>query len=166
VWCSAVVVPLPAFVWLFVAGSSAVAAAAGGGAGWAIVVRPAGRPNVWTGVAAGLLGLALGYTIHAGIVILAVAARLAFGPHDAVKEQGSPVFFGMVLGYPVSAALFLPAAVVTGAALGWVGCGRTSMEQAEPPGMATTARRGKSCRTDLREKGREKGEHSLFGPRD
>jgi hypothetical protein len=146
VWCSAVFVALPAVAWLLIVGSSAVAAAAGGGAGWAIVVRPAGRPSVGTGVAAGLLGLALGYMIHGGIVILAFAARSAVGPHDAVKDLGQPVFMGMVFGYPVSAAVFVPAALVTGAALGWAGRGRTSMEQAEPAGMGTKARRGNSRR--------------------
>lgn len=145
---SAVFVALPAVVSLFIVGSSAVAAAVGGGAGWAIVVRPPGRPSVWTGVAVGLLGLVFGYVIHGGIVILALAARMAFFPPDtAIKEQGSPVFYGMVFGYPMSAAVFVPAALVTGAVLGSAGCGRTSMAQAEPADKGTTARRGKSRRT-------------------
>jgi hypothetical protein len=123
--CSAVLFAPPAAVWLFVVGSSAVAAAAGGGASWAMLVRPAARPGAWIGVAAGLAGAMLGYIIHACIVILAKTAVHVFGPHDPVKEQGSPEFFGMLFGYPLSAVVFVPAALVTGVALVWAGRRRT-----------------------------------------
>lgn len=119
VWCSAAILPPPFLVWLFVVGSAVVSWGLGGGAGWAMIVRPHGRPSGWTAVAAALLGALLGYVIHAGIVILAVVTQLAFGRHDPVKEQGSPTFFAMVLGYPISAVLLFPAAAMTGAALDW-----------------------------------------------
>jgi len=117
---SAAFFALPAVVWLFMVGSSAVAATAGGGAGWAVVVRLAGLPAERYGALAGLLGVAFGYVIHGGILILTLAAWWALGPpKEGVKGQSSLVFYGIVLGYPWSTALFVPAALATGAALGW-----------------------------------------------
>ena len=81
--------------------------------------RLAARPGVGSGAAAGLIGVVLGYALHVGVVILALVTRQVVSPPDTtIKEQGSPVFFGFVLGYPASTAVFVPAAIVTGASLG------------------------------------------------
>jgi hypothetical protein len=116
---SAAFVTPRAVVWLFIVGSSAVAAAGGGGAGWAIVVRPPGRPGAWTGVAAGLVGVALTYMIHGGIVILAteLAAWWPDRPPNRWKELYT-LELGVLFGYAVSAVAFVPSAVVIGAVLG------------------------------------------------
>jgi hypothetical protein len=119
---SAVFVTPRAVVWLLVVGSSAVAAGVGGGASWAIVVRPGGRPSAWTGAAAGLLGVALAYMIHGCIVALALelAAWWPGRPPNRWKELHA-LSLGVVLGYVVSAVVFVPAAAGAGAVLASAG---------------------------------------------